>query len=120
MNERGEPPVGGLGEEAVRLLQALQDWARDATDDAVGPAGSLLSRLDEHVATGGRDCRYCPVCQLLAAVRATSPEVKHHLSVAASSLFQAAAGLMAPPQASRPPEDRVERIDLDDDHWEED
>lgn len=121
MTEGGEPQVDSLGEEAVKLLQALQDWARETTDGAEQSRGvGLLSNLNEHIATGSQDCQYCPVCQLIAAVRATSPEVKHHLGVAASSLLQAAAGVLATPSPRRQRDtDSVERIDLDDD-WEED
>ena len=121
MTEGGEPQVDSLGEEAVKLLQALQDWARETTDGANQSRGvGLLSNLHEHIATGGQDCQYCPVCQLIAAVRATSPEVKHHLGVAASSLLQAAASVLATPTPRRQRDtDSVERIDLDDD-WEED
>jgi hypothetical protein len=142
----GEEPVGTLGEEALKLMQALQEWGRGAdttstggsagtagpegaagTDgiDGEGNAGTVkaaaaaraaaaMRRVNEHVATGGEDCRYCPVCQAIAAVRSTSPEVRQHLSSAASSLMQAAAGLLA----TTVPEDAgrrsapVERIDL--------
>jgi hypothetical protein len=49
------------------------------------------------------------------AVRQTSPEVRAHLATAASSLLQAAAGLLATtvPDHARTREG-VERIDLDD------
>jgi len=120
MSERDEPRVGALGEEAAKLLQALQDWTHENSGDAGRKApGELLSDLNEHIATGGKDCRYCPVCQLIAAVRATSPEVKHHLGVAASSLLQAAAVVLATqPASSRSDSEPVERIDLDGD-WED-
>lgn len=120
MTEREEPAVGALGEEAVKLLQALQGWARDtAADPAMG--GHLLSDINEHIATGGKDCRYCPVCQLIAALRATSPEVRHHLGVAGSSLLQAAAGLLVtPPAGGRRDSGPIEHIDLEgDDDWED-
>ena len=120
MTDREQPPVGALGEEAVKLLQALQSWARETPGDAGQPAGGLLSDVNEHIATGGKDCQYCPVCQLIGAVRATSPEVKHHLGVAASSLLQAAAGVLAaPPSGRRSDSGPVERIDLDGDDWED-
>jgi hypothetical protein len=54
------------------------------------------------------------VCQVIHAVRQTSPEVRTHLTVAASSLLQAAAGLLAPPQTSPTGTSPVEKIDLDD------
>ena len=121
MTEEDEPQIGPLGDEAVKLLQALQDWARE-TNGSIDPSRGvgLLSDLNEHIATGGQDCQYCPVCQLIAAVRPTSPEVKTHLGVAASSLLQAAAGLLATPSPGRQRDsDSVERIDLDQD-WEDD
>jgi len=122
MTERDEPSVGALGDEAVKLLQALQDWARETAGTADSPGtGGLLSDLNEHIATGGKDCRYCPLCQLIGAVRATSPEVRHHLGVAASSLLQAAAGVLATPSSGQRNESGpVERIDLGGEDWEDD
>jgi hypothetical protein len=50
------------------------------------------------------------------AVRQTSPEVRAHLTQAASSFLHAAAGLMAtlPPQDPSGRTPGVEKIDLDD------
>ena len=132
-DDEGEQSVGSLGEEAAKLLEALQGWAKesgsdyaDATAAAAAGAASKLSQVNEHIATGGQDCRYCPLCQLISAVRGTSPEVRQHLSSAAGSLMQAAAGMLAttvPDQSGRR-DGPVERIDLIDDgiddEWEED
>lgn len=113
-------PVGSVGEEAAKLFGALSDWAREQRQDYAGTASeatsafsSALHELDEHVATGSADCRYCPVCQVIHVVRGTSPEVRTHLAMAASSLMNAAAGLLATQtgQRSRP---GVQKIDLDD------
>lgn len=128
--------VGSVAEEAAKLLGALHGWARDHGAEAPGSPGStagaaagILHDLDEHIATGGRDCRYCPVCQAIATVRATSPEVRQHLSTAATSLLHAATGLLeayaqratAPPSAGAPDRhDPVERIDLSDDASDDD
>jgi hypothetical protein len=64
------------------------------------------------------------VCRTISAVRSTSPEVKQHLSTAASSLLQAAAGFMAthvPDAPATRSDTTVERIDLSDgDEWEDD
>lgn len=128
-------PVGSVGEEAAKLFGALSDWAREqgseSIDNAAGAAHHLaqaVGEVGEHVATGGEDCRYCPLCQAIHVVRQTSPEVRAHLAQAASSLMQAASGLLA----TRPghPAGRatagVEKIDLDDDDddddsdWDED
>lgn len=94
--------VGGVGEEAAKLFGALADWARDVND---------------HVDTGDPECSFCPLCRTVHVVRQTSPEVRGHLAAAASSLVQAAAGVLA--AASRGTDSRrgsaVEKIDLDED-----
>jgi hypothetical protein len=115
----GHEPVGSVGEEAAKLLGAFSDWAKDQGSDytgsAAGAAGSFVSAMqdaNEHVATGSEDCRYCPVCQVIHVVRQTSPEVRAHLSVAASSLMHAAAGLLATHTGKQPKSPSVEKIDL--------
>ena len=116
--------VGGVADEAVKLLQALQDWGREsgseyasATASAAAGAAGMLHDVNEHVATGSAECRYCPVCQLISAFRGTSPEVKQHLAAAASSLVQAVSGVLAPHLPTqgndRRPEPSVQKIDLD-------
>jgi hypothetical protein len=113
-------PIGSVGEEAAKLFVALSGWAKDQGAAGAGTAagaatavGEAMHNLNEHIATGGADCKYCPVCQVISAVRATSPEVKAHLAVAASSLMHAAAGVLAthvPDDERKAP---VEKIDLD-------
>lgn len=116
--------VGSVGEEAVKLFGALADMARQHTGDAAesvstiaGQAAAMAHEVNEHIATDDPECTYCPICRVVHVVRQTSPEVKAHLMTAASSLLQAAAGLMEtlpPPTGGAPargPE--VERIDLD-------
>jgi hypothetical protein len=77
----------------------------------------MAQEVNEHIATGSAECRYCPVCRVVHAVRETSPEVRTHLLTAATSLLQAAAGILEtvpPPDrdaSQRGPE--VEHIDLD-------
>lgn len=124
-DDQGAPDVGSLGEEAAKLFGALADVARQHGGDVTGGLGSLAGHaasfakdVNDHVATDAAECRYCPICRAVHVVRATTPEVRAHLLTAASSLLQAAAGLMEtiPPPADGPatrgPE--VERIDLDD------
>ena len=119
-----EPPegVGSVGEEAAKLLGALSDWARDQGSDVgeglsglASHAAASLQDVNEHLATGSAECTYCPVCRTVHAVRQTSPEVRAHLTQAASSLLHAAAGFLAtlpqPDASGRAP--GVERIDLD-------
>jgi hypothetical protein len=123
--DRPDEPIGSVGEEAAKLFAALSGWARDQGVDYAGSAAGAAAAMsetahaiNEHIATGSEDCRYCPVCQVIHAVRTTSPEVKAHLAVAASSLMHAAAGVLATqvPQDKRSP---VEKIDLDDSNWDE-
>ena len=133
MSEHDErEPVGSVGEEAAKLLHALQDWAKESGAEHAGGAASAaagaadaMRSINEHIATGGEDCRYCPICQMISAVRNTSPEVKQNLSIAATSFMQAVAGLMATnaPDADKKRRDSgVEKIDLSDDDpdWDED
>jgi hypothetical protein len=67
---------GPLGDEAARLLEALQTWVRGAT-------GNLGA---ERIATDSPECRLCPVCLLLSVIRGAQPEVFEHLVEAAGSL----------------------------------
>jgi hypothetical protein len=115
-----QEPIGSVGEEAAKLFTALSGWARDQGADYAGSAAGAAAAMSEtmqsindHIATGSEECRYCPVCQVIHAVRTTSPEVKAHLAVAASSLMHAAAGVLAthvPTDKTSP----VEKINLDD------
>jgi len=99
-----DEPVGSVATEAVRLLGALADWAKDATPD-----------LEAHLATGAAECTYCPICRTVHLARELRPEVKEQLVTAASSALQSLSGLLA----AAAPEGRdtrggVEHIDLDD------
>jgi hypothetical protein len=111
--------AGSVGEEAVKLLGALQDWARDnatrqgaAGASAAAGMAERMAEINAHLATGGEDCTYCPVCQVIRAVRQTSPEVRAQLTTAASALLQAAAGIVEA-RTPRRPDPGVEKIDLD-------
>lgn len=123
-----EDEVGSVSDEAVKLFGALSDWARDhGTDLGHGLSGladqaaRTAHEVNDHVATGAEECTYCPICRTVHLVRQASPEVRNHLAVAASSLMQAVAGVLA---ATVPDESRgsgrghgggVEHIDLDTD-----
>ena len=119
--------VGSVADEAVKLFGALSDWAKDHGSDLgeglsglASHAASSARDIDEHIATGSAECTYCPICRTVHAVRQTSPEVRAHLAVAAASLMQAAAGLLATavPDDARAASARgegIEHIDLDDD-----
>jgi hypothetical protein len=121
-------PVGSAAEEAAKLLGAVADWAREhggelggTVSALAGPAsaglGAAAHDVEAHLANG-EDCRYCPICRAVQVFRASSPEVRDHLSSAFASLAQAAAAAMATavPDERRP---GVERIDLSDE-WPDD
>jgi hypothetical protein len=109
----GREPVGSVAEEAAKLLGALTGWAKEHGDGL----SSFADDVNEHLATGAPECTWCPVCRTVSAVRHTSPEVRAHLTSAASSLMLALSGMMATHTSSG--DGRVERIDLDDDWPEE-
>ena len=123
--------VGSVADEAAKLFGALSEWARDHGSDLghglsgmASQAAAAARDVDDHLATGSAECTWCPVCRTVHLVRQTSPEVRAHLTVAAASLMQAAAGLLAtavPDDARRAAArgEGVERIDLDED-WPED
>ena len=114
----GSDPVGSVAEEAAKLLGALQGWTSGGAGDPASRAAGLLHDVNEHIATGAAECRYCPLCQVIGAVRDTSPEVKQHLATATTSLLHAATGLLqarADRDEGSRRTDPVEKIDLDDD-----
>ena len=129
-DSEADQPVGTLAEEATKLLLAVQGWAKESGSDYAGAAAGAATHaaaavggINEHIATGGEDCRYCPLCQVISAVRGTSPEVKEHLSAAATSILAAVSGLMEtriPDRSGRAPEEPLEKIDLSDDDWGDD
>jgi Family of unknown function (DUF5304) len=104
------PSTGSAAEEANRLFEAVQEWARRSA----GEGKDLGEHWTEHIATGGPECRLCPVCQLIGLLRDTRPEVAGHLTDAVGSLLAALrSALLAHERewtARRPT--GVERIDI--------
>jgi hypothetical protein len=102
-------PVGTLAEEAAKLLAALQvrvgDSAGDRGEDAESgqPGGQHAHEPAE--------CEWCPICRLVRTAKATSPEVRAHLSQAVVSLALAVKGLLDDPMTARR-ETPLEKIDL--------
>ncbi len=70
---RANSPVA---EEAARLAEAVQEWLTNAS------AGLPVGHDAE-------TCRICPLCQLLAMLRGTRPEVFDHLARAGTELIAA-------------------------------
>lgn len=107
--EEDGDPRGSTADEAVRLLAALADRAREHL-------GSVAP--DPHVGHAP-ECRWCPVCQGVAFVRDASPELREQVVSVATSLLLAlrdlADGLAQPAgPAGRTPGQAVQHIDLDD------
>lgn len=119
----GPHEVGSVAEEATKLLGAVADWARDHGSDLGAGVAALADQaaasaheINAHIATDDPECRYCPVCRTVHAVRSASPEMRAQLASAASSFLQAAAGMLSAGQGGSAGTGRpVERIDLDDD-----
>ncbi len=123
--------IGSVADEAAKLFGALSEWARDHGPDLgqglsglASHAASTAREVNEHIATGDAECTYCPICRTVHVIRQTSPEVRSQLAVAAASLMQAAAGILATAvpderRAAGARGDGVEHIDLDDDPWPE-
>ncbi len=98
-----------LADEAIRLLGAVQHWARE-NFPAPGPDGQL-----------GSECQWCPLCQAMAVLRGDRPEVTERVTEAGTALLTAFRGLVdstqhahRPAPTPEPPAPRVQRIDLGD------
>jgi hypothetical protein len=120
------PDASPFGEEAQRLLSAVQDWAQRAMP--APPSGHP-----------GPECQWCPLCQLASVLRGEHPELAERLVEAGTAVAGALRAVLdsasrhAPtqrPEATQHPETRkhpetpprrpypsphVERIRLDDD-----
>ena len=93
---------GTIGDEAVKLLDAVQDWARRNLGEGA------------HIATGAPECTWCPICQFIAVLRGDRPEISDKIAEATVSMVAALRAMVdaaASPQhpAGQP---RVQRIDL--------
>jgi hypothetical protein len=98
-----EDPLGTAAQEAGRLLDSLKQWL-----DARAPT-------ELPIATGSVECKVCPVCLTIAALRDHNPEVVEQLAKAGESLLAAARSVLTDHEhewvAGRGP--NVERIDVD-------
>ena len=114
--------IGSVAAEATKLLGAVADWAREHGTDLGSSVAAMADQaaatahdVSAHIATDDPECRYCPVCRTVHAVRSSSPEVRDQLTSAASSFLQAAAGMLSAGTGGQSAGRPVERIDLDDD-----
>lgn len=105
----GAPFVG----EALRLVSSMQDWAQGWAH------GAGHETSDPHAET---ECQWCPLCQLVAALRGQRPALTDRVAEAGTALVaalrllvEAAAGHEGQPHStSRPPGPRVQKINLGD------
>ncbi len=114
-------PVGTATEEAARLFVALLERARE---HAAGAASAVDDDDPDSRSSTGHpvECRWCPLCQAMAFVRDTNPELRQQVVAAAAALAVAVRDLAE--TAARPPSrpregasgrsHGVEPIDLDD------
>jgi hypothetical protein len=99
------PPPGTIGEELARLVSAAQSWA--------------TSTMGEHLSVNAPECRFCPICRLLAALAGDRSGVAATLGGAADAFVDAVRTLLDPdpqPSPGEPSADRrggrVERIEI--------
>jgi hypothetical protein len=97
-------PHGTIGDEAAKLLDAVQDWARRNLGSP--DSGS-------HIATGAPECQWCPLCQLIMVLRGDRPEISEKIADATASVVAAVRTLIdAATTHTDRPQPRVQRIDL--------
>jgi hypothetical protein len=105
--------------DAVRLLQAVREAAREVSGGARGASLEGLLREAGHAS----ECRSCPLCQGIAVLRQIGPDLLDHVSAVTAGLarsLRAAAEQQsaAPPAAGGaavPGVPRTEWIDITDD-----
>ena len=100
-------PHGTLGDEAVKLLDAVQDWARRNFND---PATA-------HIATGAPECAWCPICQFITVLRGDRPEISDKIAEAVATMVATLrtvvdAAASSPGRGAGRADSRVQHIDL--------
>jgi hypothetical protein len=100
-------PHGTIGDEAAKLLDAVQDWARRNLGDAA----------TSHIATGAPECTWCPICQFIAVLRGDRPELTDKITEAGLAVAAALRAVLdtAPGRPPGQPSTHVQHIDLDSD-----
>ena len=84
---------GRAASDAGRLLaDAVHEWARARFGDAD----------TAHIATGAPECAWCPLCQLISALRGDRPDVSDKLAAAATAVVEVMGSLLNPPPGRTP------------------
>ena len=116
MSDAARGAAGATGSqsaaEALKLFEAVQDWARRTS---LGDLGDRVSAAAEGgFATGSEDCTLCPICQVVHLVRENHPEVAEHLTDAVVALAAAVRTAIGAHEAqwSARPSGGVEHIDI--------
>jgi hypothetical protein len=82
-------------------------------------ARGLSAATGDHLATGSAECRICPICRVIAAVREPDPDLTERLATSAGELAAGVAAMLRSfAQASRPPDEEPARGDEADARWE--
>ena len=89
MSDQGPSPGTGPGAGTGRQL----------ADEAVRLLAALTGASASH---GGPECRICPICQAIAAVRNVRPEALEHLIGAVLELAAAVREFTVPPAGTAP------------------
>lgn len=79
--------IGSFAEEAAKLADAVQGWAR-------GEGHGRVSQAVGHMATGDPACCVCPVCTVIVLLRGERPELTGRLVESLAGLVTAGQGLL--------------------------
>ena len=79
-------PHGTIGEEAVKLVEAVQDWIGERTGHGTSDVWAAATAPG---AFESPECRVCPICRAMHFVTTMQPDVFVHLADAATSLAAA-------------------------------
>jgi Family of unknown function (DUF5304) len=84
-------PHGSIGEEAVKLAEAVQGWLGQRTGQRTGRAPTdAWAAATAPEAFESPECKVCPICRAMHLVSTMQPDVFTHLADAATSLAAAA------------------------------
>ncbi|MQA96544.1 MAG: hypothetical protein GEV11_18550 [Streptosporangiales bacterium] len=100
----GDPRIGSVVDEAMKLAGVVgKAFAQSGAVGGGVPQGDVWDRAvrehdDDHVP---EECRYCPVCTAIRAVRSGGPGVAEHLVDATQSVLAAVREAAAAYERSR-------------------